>query len=831
MDTGSEQINESSLKSGGFVLWMIALGALIIRLLHLWIVKNTDLVQIQIIDAAFYHSWAQEIAAGNLIGDKTFFMSPLFPYFTGLIYAILGSIPVRILAVQSLMGVGTTLLIYRWGAAISGRMVGLIAAAITAIYAPFIFYETTLLTSTLILFLSVIILNVAQKALYQKNTLHLWLLGGVIGLSALARPIVLLFLPFLFLLLLIEDKTTWLKRSVLIVLGMLIILFPVGVRNLILGGEFTLTTSSAGMNFYVGNNPEATGLYWEAPFLSSYEPQYEDEEYRRVASQSKGTELSTSQAGKFWFNRSLDWIIHEPFAWLKLMGTKAFYFWNRAEFANNVSIYMGQDVSPLLKYNPFGFWLIAPLGIGGLILMLRRLKWKKSGVALFWTVAYFGGGLIFFVASEYRLPAVLALIVGASFLIVEFIKEVKLRNAETAMRIAALGLVLLPVSNFKTDFIHRGENPRMDYFNFGNTLLKEDRNLEAISRFERSLEIDPYFAEGIMRLAEAYYRSRQIDKALEIGKRTGLEDPAAIIAIIKGIALQEAHALLEEGRFNAAMTEFSFAGYDSATAVAETTRVSNLRQGEMELREGKLENALELFKTVSSNDSKPDARLLHNISFIYWQMAKLDSAETYARQAMLADTSNSSSAFLLARILNVSGRREEAERLIMQYTPDSPAMMKKLNHTRAKTDSLTDLGQWQEALDAYGEYGKLRYEMLAEDKVRLGRLQVEVGNYETAVRLLAEAEAAGIGDEELYYQQGRAYAALAMNEDAIAALQKSIATAPDYPEPRIMLARFYILQGKLKKAWQELDEISHLEIVDPDVDTEYNTLVDSLKGL
>ncbi|MCF7810944.1 tetratricopeptide repeat protein [bacterium] len=831
MNSGSEQINESSMKSGRFVLWVIAIGALLIRWLHLWIVKDTDLIQIQIIDAAFYHSWAQGIAAGNLLGDKTFFMSPLFPYLTGLIYAIFGSIPVRLMVFQGLMGVGTTLLIYRWGAALASRTVGLIAAAITAVYAPFIFYETTLLTSTIILFLSAIILNLAQKALFQKNTLQLLLLGVVIGLSALARPLVLIFLPFLILLLLIEDKTTWLKRSILIALGVLVILFPVGVRNLILGGEFTLTTSSAGMNFYVGNNPEATGLYWEAPFLSSYEPQYEDEEYRRVASQSQGEALTTRQAGKFWFNSSLDWIIHEPFSWIKLISVKAFYFWNRAEFANNVSIYMGKDVSPLLKYNPFGFWLIAPLGIGGLILMLRRLRWEKSGIAVCWVLTYFIGGLLFFVASEYRLPVVLALIVGASFLIVEFIKEVKERNAETAMRIAALGLVLLPVSNFRTDFIHRGENPRMDYFNYGNTLLKEDRNFEAISRFERALEIDPYFAEGMMRLAEAYYRSGQIEKALEIGKRTGLEDPTAIIAIIKGIALQEAHALLEEGRFNAAMTEFSFAGYDSSTAVAETTRVSNLRQGEIALRDGKLDDALKMFKTVNSSDSKSDAQLLHNISAIYWKMAKLDSAESYARQAMLADTTNSSSAFLLARILNVSGRREEAERLIMEYTPDSPMMMKKLNHTRAKVDSLTELGQWQEALDIYGEYGKLRYEMLAEDKVRLGKLQVEIGNYETAVRLLAEAEAAGLGDEELYYNQGRAYAALGMNEEAIAALQKSIATAPDYPEPRIMLARFYITQGKLKKAWQELDEISHLEIIDPDVDTEYNTLVDSLNRL
>ena len=831
MNNGSKGLNEKNQKPGGFTLWLIALVALVIRWLHLWLIKDTDLAQVLIIDSAFYHHWAVKISSGQLIGDQTFFMSPLFPYFTGLVYAIAGAIPVRLMFVQGLMGVGTVLLVYRWGATMAGRTTGLVAAALTAVYAPFIFYETTLLTATLILYLSVIILNLTETALTNRKSLNFWLLGGVIGLSALARPLVLIFMPFLYLLLAMDDKTAWLKRSLFVTLGVLIILFPVGIRNLVLSGEFTLTTSSAGMNFFIGNNPDATGLYWEAPFLSSYEPQFEDEDYRRVASQEMGKELSTREAGSYWFNRSLDWIIHKPFTYLKLLGLKVFYFWNRAEFANNVSIYLGKDLSPLLKFNPFGFWLIAPLGLGGLILMFRRLGWKRVRLPVFWVAAYFVGGCLFFIASEYRLPAVLALLVGAAYLLVEAINEIRARHAEAAMRIAALGLVLLPVSNFRTNFIYLGENPRMDYFNIGNTLIKQDRNEEAIPRFERTLEIDPYFAEGIMRLAESYYRAGIVDKAIEVGKRTGLDHPEAIIGIIKGIALNEAHALLDEGRFDEAMTEFSFAGYDSTAAIAETTRVGKLRDGVLALRNGQPQQALEIFQLVNRMDKEPDPFILQNIGVIYWHMGALDSAESYCRQVLEADTTNSSSAYLLARILNASGRYEEAQRLTMRYTPDASGMIDKLNNVRAEMDSLTDLGLWEEALVAYSAYGKLYMETLAEDKVRLGRLQLEVGNYEQALRLLSEAEAAGISTRELFYHQGRVFAVLSRMDEAIAAVQKSISIAPEYVQARILLARFYIIQKKLKQAWDELDEISHLEIIDHAIEDEYGSLVDSLKGL
>ncbi len=834
MTSGSERLKGSIFRSGGLALWMIAFFALLIRWVHLFIVKDTDLVQIPIIDAAFYHSWAVAISKGEIIGNHTFFMSPLYSYLAGLVYAIIGAAPVRLMALQGLMGVGTVLLVFRWGSLLAGRKVGLVAAALTAVYAPFIFYETTLLTATLILLLGVVILNLTEAVLRKTSTLNLLLLGGVIGLSALARPLVLIFVPLLFLVLILDNRDTWIKRSIWLTVGVLILLIPVGIRNLAVGGDFALTTSSAGMNFYVGNNPEATGLYWEAPFLTSIEPQYEDEDYRRVASEAVERELSTREAGQYWLNRSLDWIIHKPLGYLKLLGRKKFYFWNRAEFANNISIYYGKEVSPIIAYNPFGFWLIGPLGLAGLILLWWRLGWKRARIPVLWVFACFAGCVLFFVASEYRLAAVPALIVGVAYLVVEIYNYVKAHRVEPAMRLLALGLLFMPLSNLRTDFIHSGENPRMDYFNFGNTLLKQGKNLDAISRFQRSLEIDPYFAEGTMRLAEAYSRAGMHDQAVEIGRRVGLENPESIIEIIQAQALQEAYALLGEGKFNDAMDEFAFAGLDNTEAAAETTRVHQLNDAQAAIVDGHPERAMKLFKQVNASDDLSgtvDPVLLHNIAALFLRMGVLDSAEHYATEVLEIDSMNVPTAYLLVRILNASGRWEEAERLMMRITPDAAGMRDKLNVVRAEMDSLISLKQWNRTLEAYSEYGKLGFAMHPEDKVRVGQVQLEIGNQELALRLLTEAEAAGVDDPDLFYNQGRSLSSLGRPDEAIAAVQKCLAIEPDHIPARIFLARLYIGQNKIKQAWSELEAISHLEIIDPELAGEYGGLVDSLKAL
>lgn len=828
-DSAKESINSGFDNSrGNLVLWIIVAAALLLRWTHLLIISGTDLLTLPIIDAAFYHQWAAEISSGNVIGQGVFFMSPLYPYLTGLLYTFFGTELWIVFAFQGLLGAGTVWLLFRWTNHAYGRRTGFVAAGIAALYGPYIFYDSTLLTSSLIVFLSVLILNFAQEALDGDNNSSLWKLGAVIGLSSLARPLVLIFIPFLFLGFYLKNRSTSLRKTGFVLLAAVIIILPVSLRNLFVGGELTMTTSSAGMNFYAGNNSDATGLYWEAPFLSSVEPQYEDEEYRKQASQAVERDLTTREAGRYWARKAIEWIILNPVDYIKLQARKAFYFWNRAEFANNVSYYVGKAESPVLRFNPISFWLIGPLGLAGLILMWKRLGWRRSRLPWLWIAAYFCGAMLFFTASEYRLPITLALIVGTGYLAVIVYDQFKSRQVDSALKLLAFGIIFLPVTNIRTDFIRNGENPRMDYFNFGNTLLKHGKNKEAIPRFERVLEVDPYFEEGIHRLADAYYRAGMPEKVVEIGKRVKLKNPETMLKIVKGDALREAYALLGEGRLPEAMTEFGVAGWDREKAAAETTRVSRLNQAQKAFQEGRLDLTVELFRKIRAEDVTPDPSVSHNIAVLYLQMGKLDSAEFYATEALSIDTLDVPSVYLLAKIYKQTDRREEAENLLRRVNPDADTHQALLNEVRTEMDSLTVLGKWEDALEAYARYGKLGYESDPEDKFRLGRLQIEVGNIELALRLLTEAEDAGIYSTELYYHRGRALTLLNRIDEGMEAFRSSVAADPDYVPVRIELARIYSLRQDVKRALKELDAVSHLDIIDPVMAEQFQRLKDDL---
>jgi len=809
---------------------LIAGLALLFRWLHIAIIWNSDLIRVPIIDSAFYQAWASQIAHGGFVGEGIFFMSPLYPYFLGLLYSIFGVNAGLALLVQGLLGAATVYLVYLWVDGRLGRRYAIIASGLAAVYAPFIFYDGALLTSSLIIFLSALILYIADRTVERPTTLSLMSLGVVIGLSALARPLALLVVPVMWWMLFLKERTSSARRWFVMLAGTAIVLFAVGLRNLIVGNEFALTTSSAGMNFYVGNNPDATGLYWEAPFLTSAEPQFEDEDYRRVASEAVERELTTREAGDYWFRKALSGIIQNPGHYFNLVGAKQFYFWNRAEFANNVSIYLGRELSPILRYNPIGFWMLAPLGLAGLILFWRRKGLAESVLPIGWTLAYFIGGVLFFVSSEYRLPVVLPLLLGASFFLVAFIDYLREKKTESALRLAIIPLILLPFMNFRTNFIASGENARMDWFNIANTLLKMDEAKASTTRFENALAVDPYFEEAMLRLAEAYYRAGMIDSTIAIGKRAGLPNPDSILKLVQGSALQEAFALLNEGKLTKAMEEFNAAGYDPASAAAETTRVSRMHAARKAFESGNVQESLDHFMVLLATDTTREPAMYYNIAFLNFQLGRIDSAETFANKALALDSLNGPTSALLAKIYRSTGREGQAEDVLRRISPEGHDKDAMLATVRFEMDSLEALGQWEKALDVYLPYGRIFFDVAPEDKWRLGRLQYRIGNYDVAMKLFSEVEAAMIPDAAIGLYQGWTFTALGRLSEAESAFQKCLAADPERADARLALARIYYQRGQMDKSWKELDKMSNLKLLNGELEKSYKDLVDSVKA-
>ena len=167
-----------------------------------------------------------------------------------------------------------------------------------AIYQPYVFYDGALLTAAPITFLNLAALYCLVHA--QGAARWLWGAGLLLGLSATARPMVLLFVAVVAGWFVVQWGRRGWRQWGLVVVGCGLVVGAVAWRNYLVGGEWLLTTSSAGMNFYVGNHPEANGIYAQVDFLPSAEPDLEREAFIREAEARTGWELTPAQASRFW---------------------------------------------------------------------------------------------------------------------------------------------------------------------------------------------------------------------------------------------------------------------------------------------------------------------------------------------------------------------------------------------------------------------------------------------------------------------------------------------------------------------------------------------------
>ena len=200
----------------------------------------------------------------------------------------------------------------------------------------------------------------------------------------------------------------WRQWGLVGTVGCGLVVGAVACRNYLVGGEWLLTTSSAGMNFYVGNHPEANGIYAQVDFLPSAEPDLEREAFIREAEARTGRELTPAQASRYWLVAGLRFAVENPLAYLALQGRKLYMFWNGVEAQNNLSLYLARDFVPLLRWCVLGWGLVAPLAVVGWATS------RRSPLLDLYLASYLAACLLFFTSSEYRLPVVPVILLYAA---------------------------------------------------------------------------------------------------------------------------------------------------------------------------------------------------------------------------------------------------------------------------------------------------------------------------------------------------------------------------------------------------------------------------------
>ena len=483
------------------ILWLLAAAALAVHaafILHSW----TDVVfRMPVVDAASYLNQAAAPAAGASPPARPFWQPPLYPYLlAGLLRATGGNVTaVRLL--QGLCGAAVTVLVYRLARAAASRPTAVAAAVAAMLYGPLLFFNSRLLPTGPAVALGLLTLW-RWRRLDRRPSARRGLLAGLsAGVTALAVANILALVPVMLAGLLVRAvrarrAAPHARAAGALVAGVLLVVLPVTIRNRAVAGQWVLVSTNAGINLYLGNNPDLDrtlaarpGIDWE----------------RLAAIPYRAGARNEAEADRLFRARVLGYAARQPAAFAAGLWRKAGWALNAREMPRNVDVYAFRRHAPLLRplvWRAGGFafplGLVLPLALWGAVAAARRraLPWTDAAYAL----VYSASVVLFFPASRYLAPVVPVLLIGAAGGAADLRA---LRGRERAVGLLAVAaaavLVNLPTA-MPTDTIDYAAE--LHLFT-GVGLQTRGRPAEAVEQYEAALALDPRSADAHRYLATA----------------------------------------------------------------------------------------------------------------------------------------------------------------------------------------------------------------------------------------------------------------------------------------------------------------------------------------
>ena len=396
-------------------LALLALAALAVRVIYLLQADDSPLFYHPIVDARTYVATALHLAEGQWLGPpQPFWQPPLYPYFLAGSFALFGENYHLPRLLQALSGTAVCLLVFHLGRRAFSPAAGWVAAGAAALYGPFLYFEGELLPAALAVFLNTLAVAALLWAAEGRSPRR-WLAAGLLlGVAALNVASVLLFVPVALAWARLRARAS-LPALGALALGVALAVAPITLRNRLVGGEWVPISYNAGINFYIGNNPDADrttrirpGRDWQA--LTAM-PE------REAGITEKGA------SSRFYFGRSLDFLAADPGSYLLLQLRKLHQLWRGDEIPRNLDPYFARGHSWLLqgllwiRGLAFPFGLVGPLALTGLILYMRNPQARSPAgdLLLLFAAAYMVAVVVFFVTGRYRLPMVPSLLLFAGY--------------------------------------------------------------------------------------------------------------------------------------------------------------------------------------------------------------------------------------------------------------------------------------------------------------------------------------------------------------------------------------------------------------------------------
>jgi len=501
------------------LLGLLLLTSLFVRLGYQHQMSSSPLWQTPILDEAVNHRWALEVARGEGWGEIPFFRAPLYPWFLGLLYAVVGESPAGARLAQAVLSSFTCLLAWWIARRTFSPPAGWCAGLLAATYWPWVYFDAELQDVPLALFW-----NLAALALlvsWSPRGRHVWMPGAaglMLGLSAITRPTVLVVLPV------VAAWLWWQCRGdgeagdrsmrrwwapLLLAAGVATAVLPVTALNRMVGGDSVLVASQGGMNFYIGNHPGSDGHSARLPGAGA---DWESlrQESRRQAERARGATLRPSQVSDYWYGRGMEFWQRSPMSALRLTARKGAYLGGAAELPNNKQIrFLIERYAPAWRFPWPGFSLIAPLGLVG-------LWWggggRRSVLLGAFALSYGAAVVAFFVTSRFRMPVMAVWIILAGGGVAALLRLAR-HGPRRRLFAAVAGLLLVAVL---VQLPARGqrENAAHGHYTLARAYGQQGRAEQAEEQYRRALALQPVFADAVLGWSALLLQGSRADEAL-----------------------------------------------------------------------------------------------------------------------------------------------------------------------------------------------------------------------------------------------------------------------------------------------------------------------------
>jgi 4-amino-4-deoxy-L-arabinose transferase-like glycosyltransferase/Tfp pilus assembly protein PilF len=483
----------------------VALAGFVVRLVYVLQARTNDpLFFHPQMDALYHHQWALAISAGVEFINDAFFRAPLYPYFLALLYKLTGTDLVWTRILQVLLGSATCGLVYLLARRIcrggqgrerrespgldagTGERVARASGLVMAGYPMAVYFDAELLIPVLLVFLVLLGMVLLYRSMDQDRQ---WYLPGLaFGLAAIARPNALAFVAVLVVWLLFRYRGRAWKSAALLAAGVVAVVLPVTVRNLVASGDLVPIAWQAGTNFYIGNNPESDGMTAILPGTrASWRGGYNDVKVQAEA--ALGRRLRGGEIDRYWLDRGLEFWRERPLRGIRLLLRKLLLLTGGDEVSNNRDIYFFKRFTWLnwlvfrttwLK-SPFG--LLFPLALAGAALTWRS---RRRLLPIYLFIASYGFSFVpFFVTARFRMGLIPLLVLLAACGVAGLWRS-RGRRLVLGLLVFVFGFIY---TNAPLIDVGRAD-PAQNHFVVAEALYKTGRSSAALAEVRQGLQVD-----------------------------------------------------------------------------------------------------------------------------------------------------------------------------------------------------------------------------------------------------------------------------------------------------------------------------------------------------